>query len=505
MRALAERIRTPILGPLLGLLGLGIGIFIARAPLPIVGLVIGAVVLVVATLAEPLLGVGAALLVGPLRAWLEIVRPGATPHAGQVVLLLAVMSWIASGMLTRRTRVTIPKVFGPLLVFLMVGLLSLWRPVDVWASALEFLKWAQVLLVAVLVYDRLVQGAVSGWAPIVLLMLSGTFQAAVGLWQFGVRGDGVAQFSIGDGLYRAYGTFQQPNPFAGLLGLTGALLAGIGVTVFVDGWRTGERWRALVVAGLVAAPTGLIVAGLLASWSRGGWMGFGVAGLALLFLLPRRPRYGVVLVLVLAVVVVGLYVTGRLPTSLTRRLTSFTAYVRFEDARGVGITDENFAVVERMAHWQAALEMWRSRFWGGVGLGGYEAAYSIYALINWSLPLGHAHNFYLNMGAEVGLPGLLAYLGWLGSMVGAAVWAAQRGSGWVRGVGVGLAGAWTHLAVHSLVDNLLVNNVHLHVGVLVGLTAWVVLAVRAPAPTALTADRRVQAVLKARLILGRFG
>ena len=31
----------------------------------------------------------------------------------------------------------------------------------------------------------------------------------------------------------------------------------------------------------------------------------------------------------------------------------------FEDVRGVGINDANYAVLERLAHWQAALEMWR--------------------------------------------------------------------------------------------------------------------------------------------------
>lgn len=39
---------------------------------------------------------------------------------------------------------------------------------------------------------------------------------------------------------------------------------------------------------------------------------------------------------------------------------------------------------------------------------------------------------------------------------------------------LGLAGAWTHFCVHNLVDNILVNNVHLHLGVMFALSAWVV-------------------------------
>jgi hypothetical protein len=45
-------------------------------------------------------------------------------------------------------------------------------------------------------------------------------------------------------------------------------------------------------------------------------------------------------------------------------------------------------------------------------------------------------------------------------------------SGWQRGLALGMIGTWTHFAVHSLVDTLLVNNIHLHLAVLLGLAAY---------------------------------
>jgi hypothetical protein len=36
-----------------------------------------------------------------------------------------------------------------------------------------------------------------------------------------------------------------------------------------------------------------------------------------------------------------------------------------------------------------------------------------------------------------------------------------------------LIGAWCQFTVHSLVDNLLVNDVHLHIGVMLALSAWI--------------------------------
>ena len=72
-------------------------------------------------------------------------------------------------------------------------------------------------------------------------------------------------------------------------------------------------------------------------------------------------------------------------------------YLGIADVRGREITDANFAVLERMAHWQSALTMWNEHPWLGVGIGNYEPLYAQYALPLWPLPLGHAHNYYLNV------------------------------------------------------------------------------------------------------------
>jgi putative inorganic carbon (HCO3(-)) transporter len=159
-----------------------------------------------------------------------------------------------------------------------------------------------------------------------------------------------------------------------------------------------------------------------------------------------------------------------LPGAIRSRLTDFAQQAQVFDVRGVGINDANYAVLERLAHWQAAGEMIRYHPWTGVGFANYEPAYSQYALTSWPVPLGHAHNYYLNVGAELGLPGLLAYL----LLWAAIVWqtlrarSVRRGLDWRRGLALGLLGAWTHLSVHNLFDNLYVNNTHLLIGALLG-------------------------------------
>jgi len=209
------------------------------------------------------------------------------------------------------------------------------------------------------------------------------------------------------------------------------------------------------------------------SWSRGAWLGFGAALAVMALALPRQARWGLLLIVALVGGGLGLYQAGLIPESILARLTSFAQDVRFEDVRGVGINDANYAVIERLAHWQAALEMFRYNLWTGVGFGCYEPAYSRFALINWPIALGHAHNFYLNIAAETGLIGLATYL----ILWGAVFWqtwrATRRAEGFLRGVAIGLLGAWTHLSVHHLLDNLYVNNVHLHIGAMLGLLAFI--------------------------------
>ena len=188
--------------------------------------------------------------------------------------------------------------------------------------------------------------------------------------------------------------------------------------------------------------------------------------------LPRRRVLGVLGVAVGAALLLTLWSAGMLPASLQARLQSaITDFTGFHDMRAAPVNDENFAIVERLAHWQAALNMADAHPWLGVGLGNYEAAYPRYGLPSWPRALGHAHNDYLNTLAETGLLGLSAYLlGWALIVAWTLRALRTRDPLW-RGLTLGLLGVWTHLAVHSLFDKLYVNNLFLHLGVTLGLLA----------------------------------
>jgi O-antigen ligase len=133
---------------------------------------------------------------------------------------------------------------------------------------------------------------------------------------------------------------------------------------------------------------------VFASWSRGAWLGFAASSLIMLVALPRRTWFGLALGTIIALGGLGLWASGRLPASIAERISSFTTEtLSFTDVRAVDITPANYALIERFAHWQAAINMATDHPWLGVGLGNYEAAYENYRLINWNMALGHAARF----------------------------------------------------------------------------------------------------------------
>jgi putative inorganic carbon (HCO3(-)) transporter len=214
------------------------------------------------------------------------------------------------------------------------------------------------------------------------------------------------------------------------------------------------------------------LAGLIASWGRGAWLGFSAASVVMVLFAPRRRWIGVLLLAGGGMGFALLWVAGFVPLSIQQRIESASRdFVGFQDVRGMPISDENFAIVERLAHWQAAIYMADAHPFVGVGLGNYEVAYPAYRVPSWPNPLGHAHNDYLNLLAETGIVGLVGYLaGWV--LIVTWTWQTLRTSDLVkRGLALGLLGTWTHLAVHSFVDKLYVNNLFLHIGVMLGLLA----------------------------------
>ncbi|MCX6049491.1 MAG: O-antigen ligase family protein, partial [Chloroflexi bacterium] len=235
---------------------------------------------------------------------------------------------------------------------------------------------------------------------------------------------------------------------------------------------TGQGKRLIVLCWVVftSLSAGLIGAALLASWSRGGWLG-GLTGVGIVVVLRSRLAAlssAVVILLVLCALLLGSFKPDVIPAPLVARLQDIPAYFGLTDIVNQPVNDDNFAVIERVAHWVAAVRMWQQAPWLGIGPGNYATIYPSVRLPLWEEPLGHAHNIYLNVLAETGLVGLGVYV-LLWSTAAIWVWrqfqqAIQRQAPWNAALALGVLGVIGHVSVHNIFDNLFVQGIYLQMG-----------------------------------------
>jgi O-antigen ligase len=216
------------------------------------------------------------------------------------------------------------------------------------------------------------------------------------------------------------------------------------------------------------------------SWSRGAWIGAAAALVVVTIVRSQKALMALLVAAILAAYALGAGGAEYLPSSLAERFTGLLPYVSGVDVTRIDINDANWAVIERTAHWLAAIGMFADHPWIGVGIGNYPVAYSGYALGRWRDPLGHAHNYYLNVAAEAGLVGLFAYgvlfaaavvQAWRGARRSAAEAGEEAVSGYWQAVAVGGLGVLVHLSVHSLFDSLYVHSMNVQLGLVLGLVA----------------------------------
>ena len=207
------------------------------------------------------------------------------------------------------------------------------------------------------------------------LLCAGTLQGLYGIYQFSASG-GPEAFTFLGSHTRAYGTFEQPNPFGGYMGLLLPIAFSYLITHWKDALATRRNggvnrilfwWFSLVSACVM-------LTALLMSGSRGALLGF-AAGVGALFLctgkkvLPLLALFGVILLMV------GPALLPLVPQAYLERITDIFILPSISNLGAIEVTDANYSLLERAAHWQAAWRMFALRPWFGVGLGQYNAAY----------------------------------------------------------------------------------------------------------------------------------
>ena len=447
------------------------GLLIATSPPVAVAVALVVIAVLLLAMITPLSAVIVLAILAPIRTLIATEAPLPLPlDIGQIALIGLLVAYI--GARVARQQRLLPALLSPLqvilLIFIVVTGLTAFQSLSLTAWLSEWLKWVQVFVLVWIIRDL---GQPTAWEWIIFgLVVASLANGVIGIYQY-FGGSGALHLVVNERFFRAFGTFGQPNPFGGFMGLTLPLTAAVASGYIRLSRQQSPCCRNITaVKGIfysLAVPVQMTA--LVMSWSRGAWIGAAAAAAVCAFALPRRLQQSLLALTCVIILVAAAWLLNLIPTSITERIASSTQeFLAFEDMRGVDITPENYAIVERLAHWQAALRMAEHAPWLGIGFGNFDHVYTQFRLSNWPESLGHAHNYYLNLWAESGIIGLLVYCKvWIIILI--TTWRVRRHPDpLARFTAVGLLGSWTYLTVHHLFDNLYVNNLFLHLGLMLG-------------------------------------
>ncbi len=376
-----------------------------------------------------IVAVGLLLLLPPrfLPASLESLIAAGRP--GLVLLLLP--GWpvrrMAYGHFTRRTPLDWPLV-----------LLILWLPVSLLASANQALSWeaAGYLIFGVALYFSLLNWPPAQRRPQViawlLLMLGIALALATPL---------LSELAIGklfriqplDQLFQQVASQVPGNVNANRVAGTLVLIAPLAVALFLRWDWSPQRWRP-VLCGLAAL---LMLGVLVLTQSRNAYLAIAVAVAVILLL--RWPKLLIVLPVVL---LIGALVVWRV---------------------GLPATLDAFLAGGALSGLDVRLELW-SRAWSalndfaftGIGIGTFEKVIPVmYPLfsIGPDVQITHAHNLFLQVGLDLGVPGLIAYLALLlNTLIMLAKVLQQRARALDWALAAGALGGVVAMLVHGLFD-----------------------------------------------------
>jgi O-antigen ligase len=397
-------------------------------------------------IARPQYGVALAAALAPIA---DIHVGG--QHPLTVVLLAMVAALVGYGIVLGRLRgAMLPAVGAAALLLLAVVIAADLQALDSHLS-LPQLRWlaaAVGLLLATLMFCRTRKSLV--------VVAVGT---VLGLAVAG--GEGVVQqltghFSDleilvhGQAVQRIAGSFGHPNQFAGYLVLYIPIAAALALSRAFS-----VRIRALSLIAL-----GLALVSLNYTYTRGALVAL-PAG-ALIWLAVVRPRLAVASVIVFAIGTAAL-----LPSTLGERLQSTSG------TEGTLRTDI----------WGSALDIGSQRPLLGVGGGNFKLAYAALPstpafasqrrLLHGSQEVvpPHAQSLYLNILAEDGFTGIVAFTLLAIAAVGTAYRASNVRDAQGRAIGLGLGVALMVLAVHSVVELTLFDGERLEMPLLALLAA----------------------------------
>ncbi len=375
-------------------------------------------------------------------------------------LLIALFGWLVKVIRERRLNWRRTSLDAPILLFLFFALTSTILSPDIKLSLSRFWKLVQAVLLFYLtvnarlhakrkvgMYAKDVPGGVLCPATgdlvcskrlilVIALLIAGSLTSAIGLVNYLTR----TRISY-DG--RLLSTFKHHNDLAAYLVLTlpicmGCLLASL---------RKRSLWRQSI---LLLLGVSVMTSNLIFSFTRGAWIAVSVAFIVLAIFHERR--------LLLILILFSLVSPFVMPTSVKERFV--TIVHRKQGFMG-----------DRPNWWATSMRMIKEHPLTGIGPGRFEDEYALRQPEGSVAIPQHAHNTFLNIAAEMGLPTLFALL-WLCIQFLLALRSQitrKSEHPWDVGFAMGGISALASFFVYGLVDNCFHRRTLLFFWFLIGL------------------------------------
>lgn len=376
----------------------------------------------------------AANFISSLEIWvvsavvaLSIIKTELLPWTVLVALLFWPIRWIAYGRPSQRT----PLDIGIVLLIIMI-------PVTLWATALPEKTTPQVyrLALGILFFYTIINWInytkKLGW------IISGIFLAGVGLAGMAIVSVQWATTKLSFVPAAIYQRFEllvadvvHPNVMAGNI----VIIIPIGIAILLFSWKQLKWWQTTLLLTATLITTGV----LILTQSRGALIGLGAA---LLIAVILRWRWGWI-----AIPLAGLGLTLLIyQVGMDTILDFISSGVSVEGVEG------------RVEIWSRAVYMIQDFSFTGVGMGSFmdvaDLLYPFFLIAPGKIQ--HAHNLFLQVAVDLGIPGLIAWLSILFGVI-AASWqlykfGKREKNNWATGLGVGLLGSQITLMIHGVMD-----------------------------------------------------
>ena len=374
----------------------------------------------------------------------------------ELMIVVLLVLWTIKVFADRSLKLNIPSLILPVTALAVLGLVQSIAITDStgrWLSLSKnvgFTRAAVTVLIFVLISFIIAANFFSSRGRLAalanFLVIYGLAMALFGLIQH-FSWNGRFYWLRATEVTNPFGPFANHNHFAGYMELLIALPIALILTRAV-------KAELRLLFGFAAAVMGIATA---LSLSRGGIISIGAAMMFLLFMSVRLPKrsgrssklkiapavsQAAVILVLIATIAGGLWWMGADP--VIKRVTEG------QTAGQDGPKETFFS--SRGWVWRDTFTMIRANPVFGVGLGAYETAFSIYTKSDGSLRVPQAHNDYLQIVADCGIPGAIIAIWFIVLLFRAVIRGSRSRDPLYAGLALGCGAGTFAMLVHSLFD-----------------------------------------------------